>query len=97
MFGTDFMKSDFHPVIRIKLALYTIFITTKTYFDADLAIIETFEAYLKTNEFDIDDFLFSNVDQEQRWLFAKRIEDFILRFLRHADNVNCNFKDFWKW
>ena len=90
------MKSEIHPVIRIKLALYIIFIATKTPLDADLAIIDTFEAYLKINEFDVDDFLFSNIDQEQRWLFAKCIEDFIQRFLGH-DKPNCNFKEFWKW
>ena len=90
------MKSEFHPVIRIRLALYIIFITKQRYFDADLRLIETFEVYLKTNEFEVNDFLFSNIDQEERLLFAKFIEDFVQKFLGH-DKANCNFKDFWKW
>ena len=97
MVGTEFVRSDFDPDIRLKLSLYMIFIFTKRPFEADISIIETFETYLKTNEFDLDDLMFSNIDQDQRWLFAKRIEDFIQKFLEHANKADCNYKDFWKW
>ena len=91
------MKSDFDPVIKLKVSLYIIFISTLRPLEIEITIIETFEAYLKKNEFDLDDLLFSNIDQDQRWLFAKRIEDFIQIFLEQANKADCNYKAFWKW
>ena len=97
MSATGFMNSDFDPAMRLKLSLYFIFITKERPLDFEVYIIETFEAYIKRNEFDLVDLLFSNIDQDQRWLLAKKIEDFIQKFLEQANKADCNYKDSWKW